>query len=71
MSIREQRTAWAPNYFADADSPPAFGRIAAEAGRRAGWSAVLAIGVFAALALASSVQAILAPELLGGIFERL
>jgi hypothetical protein len=71
MSIREQQTAWAPSYFADADSPPALGRIATETGRRARWSPALAIGVFAVLALASSVQAILAPELLGGIFERL
>jgi hypothetical protein len=71
MSIREQQTTWAPNFFADADSPPALGRIATETGRQARWSVALAIGVFAVLALASSVQAILAPELLGGIFERL
>lgn len=68
MSISEQQTAWVPTYFADTGSQPALG---GKAQRRARWSLALALGIFAVLALASTVQAILAPELLGGIFERL
>ena len=71
MSIGEQQTAWAPSYFADADIASARDGTAGEIERKARWSSALAIGVFAVLALVSSVQAILAPELLGGIFERL
>ena len=70
MSTSEQQTAWAPSYFADADSPPAFARITGETERKAMWSSALAVGVLALLALASSLQAVLSPELLGEIFER-
>ena len=71
MSTSEQQTAWAPGFFADAGSSPALGGIAGEAERRARWSVALGIAIFAMLALASSVQAILTPELLSEIFARL
>ena len=70
MSTSEQQTAWAPDFFADAGSPPALGSTAGDADRRTRWSSALAIGVFALLAVASSLQAVLCPELLAGIFER-
>ena len=70
MSTSEQQTAWAPDFFAAAESPPALASAIGEADRRAMRSSALAIGVFALLALASSVQAVLCPELLGEIFER-
>ena len=71
MSISEQQTAWAPDDFADANSPPDLGSVAAEAERKARRFAALAVGVLAMLALASLIQAIMAPELVAEIFERL
>lgn len=66
-----QQTASAPNYFAGISSASDLDSVAGETKRKAHGSAVLAVGVLSVLALASTIQAIVAPELLARIFEQL
>ena len=70
LTAREQ-TAWEPSYFPHADRAPALGSTTGEAERAAKQSSARLIGLFVVLALASAIQAVLYPELLGDIFARL
>ena len=70
LTAREQ-TAWEPSYFPHADRAPPLGGMGAEAERAAKQSSAPLISLFVVLALASAIQAVLYPELLGEIFARL
>ncbi len=71
MLTTGQQTAWEPGYFPHADSAPPLGSMAGPVARAAMPSSAFLIGLFVVLALASAIQAILYPELLGDIFARL
>ena len=71
MLASRQQTAWEPSYFPHADRPQALPSVSGTAERAAMSPAMLAIGLFIVLALASAVQAVLYPELLSDIFARL
>jgi len=67
MLITKQPAAWEPSYLPQADGRQALGQMPEVAVS----SPTLAIGLLFVLALASAVQAVLDPELLGEIFMRL
>ena len=70
LTAREQ-TAWEPSYFPHADRAPPLGGTAEGAEPAATKSSAPLLGLFVVLALASAIQAVLYPELLGDIFARL
>ncbi len=71
MLTTGQQAAWEPSYFPHTDGPQALGSVPETSKRTAMSSASFAIGLLLVLALASAVQAVLYPELLGEIFARL
>jgi len=68
LTSREQ-TAWEPSYLPHSDRAPPLGATA-EGAEPATQSSASPVGLFVVLALASAIQAVLYPELLGDIFAR-